>query len=167
MFSKNKIAAFTMMDVLTGMVLMSIVVVMVFYLLSATTGQASNYQAMRIRLNDYLLMRADLRRQVELADKIEKVPGGFCLVSILQSVSYVQYNDHLVRKSGTNTDTLFTGLEQIILAPFTGLVLQQADEPLVAAVLLKLKYNDQLLNCYLYKDYGLSEPLNQQLYREP
>lgn len=165
MKDKNYIASFTMMDVLTGMVVMSIVVVMVFYLMSATTQQAYGYQKIRIELNNYLLLKADLKRQTELADRIEDLPNGFRLISKGKEISYLQQDHLILRKSENSLDTLSDDLQELIKIPLESATVA-AEQKILSGIELKLNLEKQVLKCYLYKDYGICEPINQQLIRE-
>lgn len=159
------IAAFTMMDILTGMVIMSIVIAMVFYLMTATNNQAFNYQKIRIELNDYMLLKADLKRRADLANRIEAVPNGFKLVSENDEITYLKSNSFLLRQTENSQDTLYRNLEKIELSPVDSEGIEIAN-PLISGVSLTLKFDQQILSCYLYKDYGLTEPINQSLKRE-
>jgi len=171
MFNKQRIPAFTMMDVLTGMVVMSIVVVMVFYLMSATTQQAFGYQKIRLELNNYLLLKADLKRQTELADRMEELPNGFKLVSDNSEITYLQQDRLLLRKTAFSLDTLSHELLELKKIPIDTL-LETNLPKVLSGVELKLSFDSdnfnqgQVLKCYLYKSYGLTEPVNQQLIRE-
>ena len=167
MQTRKKISAFTMMDILTGMVVMSIVVAMVFYLMSATNQQAFTYQKIRIQLNDYLLMKSDLKRQTELADRIEEIPNGFRLISDSKKISYTKSDIHFIRQSENSVDTLYHNISELNLIPVEQVVGQPPRlNPLITGVSLKLKFEEQILSCYLYKDYGLKDVMNEQLYRE-
>lgn len=171
MFSKQTIPAFTMMDVLTGMVVMSLVVVMVFYLMSATSQQSFGYQKVRLELNTYLLLKADLKRQTEQAERIEELPDGFKLVSANREISYLQQDRFLLRKTENSIDTLSDGLLEMKKIPLDSGRVENIPRAL-AGVELKLNFGSdnthqgQILKCYLYKEYGLTEPMNQKLIRE-
>jgi hypothetical protein len=163
---KNHIAAFTMMDILTGMVVMSIVVSMVFYLMSATTQQATGYQQIRIELNDYLLLRADLNRKANSAERMEDLPNGFRLSSSSETVNYLMQENFLIRKSENSLDTLSDQLAEIKKTALDSLSQISFSNPLLSSVEIKLKLGEQYLFCHLEKDYGITEPINQKLIRE-
>lgn len=157
------------MDVLTGMVVMSIVVAMVFYLLSATTGQAIGFQHVRSELNRYQLMQADLAREIDQAQRIEKIPGGFHLSSTKKSVDYVQSQSALLRiqknQPGVHIDTLISSIESMHLVTHP-LQRDTTLTQLVTEITIRLKIGEQPLNCYYYKAYGIAESLNQTLIHE-
>jgi hypothetical protein len=161
-----KMQAFTMMDILTGMVVMSIVIAMVFYVMSATNGQVLAYGNVRVRLNEYQLMKADLKRQTERALKIESIPNGFRLILEAGPLDYIEENSLLLRKSEKSIDTLLYNLESLRLLPVAGEANLVKNEKLVSGIILKVNLDQQILCCYLFKDYGLTEPINQSLYRE-
>jgi hypothetical protein len=166
MINKNKIRAFTMMDILTGMVVMSIVIAMVFYILPATNRQVFLYGEVRMRLNEYLLMKADLERHVDGADRIEEVPAGFCLIDDSKSVTYFNNGGNLLRHSGNEWDTLCNSITGLVLTKSAPYPEPNISVDLVTAITIKLKFREQVLSCYFHKDYGISQPVNQLLIRE-
>lgn len=165
MRSKKYIPGFTMMDILTGMVVMSIVIVMVFYLMSATNQQAFSYQKVRIELNNYILLKADLKRQTDLADRIEDLPNGFKLISSEGEIEYQQQDNFLLRKTENSVDTLSDDLLELKKTTLETATMAVGPK-ILSGIELKLNLETQVLKCYLYKDYGLTEPINQKLIRE-
>jgi len=165
MRNNGYIPAFTMMDILTGMVVMSIVIVMVFYLMSATNQQAFGYQKIRLELNNYLLLKADLKRQVEAADRMVDSPDGFRLIAPDSEIRYRQQDTYLLRQTAHSLDTLSN--ELLLLKKILCDSVQTSNQPgLLSGVELHLAFETQVLTCFLYKDYGLTEPMNQKLLRE-
>lgn len=162
-YVKTYLPSFTMMDVLTGMVIMSLVVVMVFYLLSATMGQAVNYQGVRFDLNEYLLLKGDLKRSAEKGFKLEPLPAGFRISGFDTYTDYVQSDQFLLRKTEFSLDTLSHHLVSVKSFPLDE---NPEGETLLSGVEVVIKVGEQPLKCYLYKEYGLAEPLNQKLIRE-
>lgn len=151
-----------MMDLLTGMVVMSIVVAMVFFLVTSVHGQAFTYQDVRVRLNDYRLLKADLDRRIEAANQIGEIPGGFSLTSDEEQVSYILSAAHLLRRCDLVQDTLYSGIDRLELTH-----LEPGDPAsLVTGIAVELQFGGQLLSCFFYKDYGISQPINNLLYRE-
>lgn len=166
MHRKNHIASFTMMDILTGMVVMSIVVSMVFYLMSATTQQATGYQQIRIELNNYLLLRADLNRKALSAERMEDLPNGFRLSSSKENIDYLAQENFLIRQTEYASDTLSTQLAELKKTALDSISQISFFNPLLSSVEIKLKMGEQFLSCHLEKDYGITEPINQKLIRE-
>ena len=160
MQNKNHISAFTMMDILTGMVVMSIVISMVFYLLTASNKQAIDYRKVRIELNDFMLMKSDLKLQVDRAESIEAVPHGFRLIREDQLLEYIQVDQFLIRKSNMTTDTLNKHLASLKLTLKED---EQSIIPLITGIDLIVDLRGQKLNCHIYKDYGIREKINREL----
>ena len=75
----GRLKAFTLADVLSGMVIMSIVVAMVFGVFNMVNRQTHDFQNLRVELNDFVLMQADLNRQIDACEKIYEIPSGFVL----------------------------------------------------------------------------------------
>lgn len=161
MSRKTNIPAFTMMDILTGMVIMSIVIAMVFYLFTATNKQSYDYQKVRLELNDFMLMKADLKRQIDLADRIEAIPNGFNL--FYQEGDFLEYKKDdqlLLRKTGMQWDTLSKHLSQL------DVIKAEENIPgveLITGVDITIDLRGQKLSCHLYKDYGIREKINYEL----
>ncbi len=77
----NKIAAFTMVDILTGMIITSIIISMVFFLFTSVNKQVYTYGQVRNDLNAFLLMKSDLKRQFEKNEnEIIGIPGGISII---------------------------------------------------------------------------------------
>lgn len=165
MQNKSYIPAFTTVDILTGMVVMTIVVVMVFYLISATFQQTVGYESSRFELNRYLVFKADLKRQVELADEVQNHPQGFKLVSQSAEILYVQEDHLLLRKLVHHTDTLTHHLTLLTKKSVTNR-LTGIESEILEQIHLEVDFSGVKLSCELHKDYGLSEYINESLIYE-
>lgn len=163
--NKGKIAAFTMVDVLTGMIITSIIMSMVFYLFTALNKQVADYGQVRTDLNGYLLLRSDLERQFDSNDKtITGVPGGILLRSKEQELTYLKEGDYLLRLTPTSEDTLSKNITDFKVSFFKDKFGKSTD--LVKEIELKISMNEQELTCELHKEAGLAEFINQQLLHE-
>lgn len=156
---KYSIKGFTVMDLLTGMVIMSIVIAMVYSLFSATTGQVGKYQGTRTEINDYLLMKAELSRSTESAELITAIPAGVEMVfNDREPIQFILKEEFLIRESGMISDTLYKHMQGFeVFADQTGNLerLQHME--------LSLSIGNKPIKAIIYKDYGLSASINQQL----
>ena len=147
------------MDIMTGMVIMSIVIAMVFYLFTASNKQAYEYGDVRAELNEFLLMKADLKLQIDRAETVIAIPNGFRLSNEEQTIDYIKSDTYLIRKLDLNVDTLNSRL--------TKLNIQTSDNfmemELIARIDLEIDIQGQILSCHLNKDYGIREKINMQL----
>ena len=165
MNKQNKIAAFTMVDILTGMVITSIIISMVFYLFSALNKQMFDYGKTRNELNTFLLLRTDLKRQFNAANNnLIGIPNGISLDTEIGNFTYLKEGDLLLRKSEFTVDTLSKNLQEFEVL-FTK---NKNGNPTqnVRAVNLTLTVNQQLLSCHFYKNYGSVEQINKVLLNE-
>ncbi len=161
----RKIPSFTMVDVLSGMVITSIIVSMVFYLFTALNKQVAVYGQVRNDLNSFMLMRVDFKRQFELTDKeITGVPFGVSMTGDSDNLTYVKEDNYLLRITNEITDTLSSSLEEFNVE----FIHDKNGEPTnkVKGVNIIVKLDNQNLGCHVYKDYGLIEQINQDLLNE-
>lgn len=160
----NKIAAFTMVDILTGMVITSIIISMVFYLFTALNKQVADYGSTRNQLNGFLLLKTDLMRQFDQSGGIMAQPNGFDLVSGSTAISYFQDGNLLLRKTPYVTDTLSQNLEEL-----TVYLTQDKDGNFtnnVKALTTAVNLNGQVIKSHFYKDFGIIRSINQALLNE-
>lgn len=158
-----KLNAFTLMDVLAGMVIMSIVIGMVFGVLNSVNRHTIEFQKLRIELNDFMLMNSDLDRQVDLCQTIYEVPNGFILEGQQQELKYFMAGEALLRESELSTDTLHTHVASIEFDYHEG---GAASNKLVSQITIKTKLREQELSAYFFKEYGKAEPINHLLLNE-
>ncbi len=161
---KRKIPAFTMIDVLTGMVIMSIIIAMVFYLFTALNKQVYHYGQFHNQLNNYLMLKTDIDRQTDMANEIVGVPNGFQINNERESIVYQRAENRLLRLTDYTTDTLAHELESMQLF----YVADNNGKPteLVNEIELKINLQNQVLTCHFYKNYGLMNQMNVALLNE-
>ena len=162
--SAPKLAAFTLIDVLAAIVILSIVISMAFYLMSAASKQSYEYQGTRMELNDYVLMNSDIKRELDKCDVIEEIPYGFVLVSTDRRITYKKSENYLLRESDMIWDTLSHNCSKI---EFTYLETSAASQQqIISNIQLVTSIQKQEFTSYFHKDYGISEPINAALIHE-
>jgi competence protein ComGF len=154
--------AFTMIDIMTGMVVISLIIGMVFYLLTAANKQQYTYQKTRIELNEYLLMHADIQREVDKCRSISPIPYGFVLEGE-RRIQYTKEGGLLIRRTESSEDTLH---KNIISIDFITVGESISAEPLIEQIVIKTKLQEQELNAKFFKNYGVAEPINYALLNE-
>lgn len=160
-FSK-KIAAFTIMDLLTGMVIMSIIIAIVFYLIGNTNQQVFQYARSRSNVIAFSLLKENLNRVVEDSDKIIEWPNGFKTVSEKSEVIFFQEGDFLMSKDERGIDTVFENIENI--ETFT--LKTNRQERKINKILINLFIGNKKLKLYIYKSYGSQAIVNFQMLDE-
>ncbi len=158
----KSVPAFTMMDMLTGMVIMSIIIAIVFYLMTSTNKQIYMFQQSRSELIEFSLMKSDLYRSVELADKIVKYPNGFKVILSDREIFYVKENELLIRKEGLESDTLSFRISNLEILNVDREKASANDE-LVDAIVINVFIKNKELKLYLYKSYDSKLIINEKL----
>lgn len=159
MNNKNKIAAFTLMDVLTGMVITSVIIAMVFYLFSSLNEQVYHYGNTRSDLNHFIVMKQDLKYQFDLAEDVIAVPDGVVLSGGNGEIEYFKEGNLLIRETKGLTDTLL-----FTITEFKTTLL--SDNKSVETATVKTEIGEQELSVTFYKDRGLAGVINQTLLHE-
>lgn len=162
MNSGSKIAAFTLVDVLTGMIITSIIIAMVFYIFTALNKQVFDYGNTRNQINAFLLLKSDLRQKFESKDAVVfGVPGGLEVVQENGSITYLKEGTILLRKSEYSMDTLTTflnGMDMTFTKDSEGNLTENIQD-----LQLDLAFGTQELTCRFHKDYGHVGAINQKL----
>ncbi len=157
-FKKNKIRAFTMVDILTGMVITSIIIGMVFYLFTALNKQVYHYGNVRNNLTTYLLLKQDLKLQFELAETIQEIPNGLSLKRNNDELNYIREEEKLLRFSNGTVDTLSTSITEMKIDSRIN-----EEKELVHKLAIKLMIEKQEMDCYFFKDYSKKGSINEAL----
>lgn len=153
-----------MIDILTGMVIMSIIIAMVFYLFTALNKQLFTYGQTHNQLNRYLMMRTDISRQCDLADEIIGIPNGFKLIGNSEKLAYIKSDSYLLRISDKTTDTLSYNLTDLSVKFLPNK--SQKNSELIHQIDLKIELKQQALTCRFYKNYPLNAQMNFELLNE-
>lgn len=161
----NKIAAFTMVDILTGMIITSIIISMVFYLFTSVNKQVATYSHVRNDLNEFLLLKSDLKRQFEKNENtIIGIPGGISIVGPSFELNYIKEGDLLIRTEKNGRDILTHHLNEFEPV-FVQNNLGNSTEK-VSGLNVSVKLDDQELRCHLIREYGPIETINRSLLHE-
>ncbi len=105
-----------MVDILSGMVITSIIISMVFYLFVSINKQVAEYGQIHTQLNSFLLLKTDLQRQFDQENtKVNGMPMGFVCQSLHQKITYQQEGNLLLRKVAKTTDTMVHDLKEMTL----------------------------------------------------
>lgn len=157
-----KIAAFTIMDLMTGMVITSIVVGMVFYSFAGLNKQITSYTLTRAEITVYRLMKLDLERQFDQPDNtILSLPNGFSIENDSSKIDYVVEGTMLMRQNGFMTDTLSHELLDWKVVNYTN----RKDEvtPYVASVEIQFLLANQETTCLFSRKKNQTDDFNKQL----
>lgn len=163
---RRHIAAFTMMDVLMGMAIMSLVITMAYYVLTAAQQQLFLFGSARFELSQHLINRHDLKRQFFEASTIHSTQRGFTINTPSGIISYEQHENFLLRISTHKTDTLWTDLQHIDKEYFR----QKTDlitlDSILSGVIITTQNEKKGTRTYLHKPYNNIDIINRELLRE-
>jgi len=157
-----RLSAFTMMDLLTGMVIMSIVVGIVFYLLNSTNFQVIKYGRTTAAMTSFNLMTADLNYNVNKADKIVEIPNGFDLVFENEAITYQLDDSYLIRSENIQKDTLASTVSHIHFE-YVDPTRTYQPEILISAITIDLSLEKEAMKFYMYKPYDSQAMINHQI----
>ena len=159
---KDRLPAFTLVDILAGMVIMSIVVGMVFGVFNMVNSQTQDFQNLRIELNEFVLMQADLQRQIDACENIYQVPSGFVLELKDEELKYFISENALMRQSEDSRVTLHPSVSKIEFEFEKGVT----DQPLITSIEIITKLRDMELKAHFSKDYSNADRINHLLLNE-
>ena len=152
----QRLPSYTIMDVLMGMVVTSLVISVVFFLLTSVNKQNHIFQQVRLELNDYLILNNMVKRELDQTSQVFEVPNGLVFQSGTESIHYLLKDSQLLRADELS--------EKVVYENCTGLKTATAEENnLVTDFDLKLIIQERELTCHFHKDYGKSELINNTL----
>mgnify|MGYP007077400963 CR=1 FL=1 len=157
-----RLPAFTLVDILAGMVIMSIVVGMVFGVFNMVNRQTHDFQNLRIELNEFVLMQADLQRQIDACENIYQVPSGFVLELQDDELKYFISENALIRQSEDSRVMLHPSVTKIDFEFEEG----ASDQPLITAIEIETKLREMSLTANFSKDYSNVDKINHLLLNE-
>lgn len=160
---ERKLLAFTLVDVLAGMVIMSIVVTMVFGAFNMVNRQTHDFQKMRLELNDFELMQADLSRQIDLCEHIYEIPAGFVLEKDQKEIRYFTSEGSLIRQTEESRDVLHPSVARIKLEKQEH---PAAQKTLITGITVESNFRDQIIAAHFQKAYSQAAIINKTLLHE-
>jgi len=153
---KKRFPSYTIMDVLMGMVVTSIVVSIVFFLLTSVNKQNHDFQKVRLELNDYLILNNLLKRELDQTAKVLEIPKGLVFQKDNKSIHYVIKEDQLFRADDNSEKMVYPNCSELSN-------LSTTENNLVTDFDIKVKIQERELVCHYHKDYGQAEIINNEL----
>lgn len=151
-----------MMDLMTGMVITSIVVGMVFYTFAGLNKQIVGYTLTRSALTQYALMKTDLNRQFDAPNnQIKALPNGILVENDSTAIQYLISNTDLLRLDGFLIDTLSNNIVDWEIRTVKNLQGVSSNE--VLAFNLQILLNQQETTCYFYRSSSHADQINKIL----
>ena len=148
--------AYTIMDVLLGMVVSSLVISIVFFLFTSVSKQNHDFQQVRVELNAYLIMNNVLNRDIDQAEEIYAMPNGFVLENTTTSINYQLKENQLIRATEQSEEVLFENCTELVSEKYK-------ESALIAQLNLKIKIQEREIVCHYHKEYDQAAVINQLL----
>ena len=108
-------------------------------------------------LNDYELAKADLKRNIESADKILEYPKGFSVLTNGKAVNYFLRDSQLIKRQNDSEQILFDHVKSIVLNKEKGI------DEIVSGISVIFLVENQELSVYIYKLFDSRNKLNSIL----
>jgi uncharacterized protein (DUF3084 family) len=154
-----------MVDILSGMVITSIIISMVFYLFVSINKQVAEYGQIHAQLNSFLLLKTDLHRQFDQENtQVNGIPMGFVCQSIHQKITYQQEGNLLLRKVAKTTDTMVHDLKEMTLEFVKDQNGNLTNE--VRELSLKMGIGDRELAAHIYRASSPIIEINESMKNE-
>ena len=163
--SDIKVRAFTMIDMITGMVIMSIIITLVFYIFSGFNQQIHSYANAKSDIISLNLLKCELEQAVFNSDKIVEKPNGFSLISEKPEVAYLLKGTELLKQMNLNIEPVYDEVKTIEIESFNNSGSFQEEE-LISGISLRVSIKEKDLNLYLYKQYSNQEQINFSILNE-
>lgn len=154
-----------MVDILSGMVITSIIISMVFYLFVSINKQVAEYGQIHTQLNSFLLLKTDLQRQFNQENtKVNGIPQGIVCNTIDQKITYQQEGNLLLRKVAKTTDTMVHDLKEMKVEFVKDQKGNLTNE--VSELGLKMGIGDRELGVHIYRSSSPIIEMNELMKNE-
>jgi prepilin-type N-terminal cleavage/methylation domain-containing protein len=153
--STNYIKAFTILEVVISLALMSIIIAMVYSLYAMLSKQLHVYNDETELVNNYNQLNSLLSRDVHNSNKLVSNAQGLYLLSSKDTVNYYVNNDNLIRVKNQDIDTF-----QVIISNFKTV----KEDVLLGNNIQRIEATYDLfgeqIDAIYFKDYGVSDNIN-------
>jgi competence protein ComGF len=159
----NKIKSFTIVELVVGMLLSSIVLTVVFYTLMILNYKIKNYSQKTNDVNEYLLFRNILSRDWDNATEIKTTANGIVMYKKDQRETVQEYSFdtfRIIRRSNQTIDTFKIANSHTTLQRISdGL-------DLIKIFKCEISLNNQNIQFVIRKDYTALELMNAEKKRD-
>jgi hypothetical protein len=158
-----KVPAFTMIDMITGMVIMSIIISLVFYIFSNFNSQVQSYTHSRSDIIALNLLKVELENKMSSAEKVIERPGGFAILDGKSEVNYTLIDQSLHRIIHLNEDIIYDQINTIEISKNQTIPNQ---EERVSKISIDLSLGAKTLKLYFIKNDSHQEKINHSILNE-
>ena len=149
------IKAFTILEVVISLAIMSIIISMVYVIYVMLAEQLHNYTATTEAVNGYNHAHFVFKKDVFDSNKMESLPEGVRLITAYDTITYHCDGAHLSRQTSKQIDTL--------AVPITKIAMQQDQINLTTkhqCLAVSYLLLDRAFDGVYYKDYGIADDIN-------
>ncbi|NQY30191.1 MAG: prepilin-type N-terminal cleavage/methylation domain-containing protein [Flavobacteriaceae bacterium] len=155
----NHIKAFTILEVVISLALMSIIISMVYSLYAMLSKQLYVYSDETELVNNYNQLHSLLVRDVHNSNKLVVIEEGVYLLSSNDTIKYYSYDDSLIRMRGQMIDTFLVKVPQFNAVKENMLLGNRIKRIEVTYDLFGVQ-----LEAVYFKDYGVSDSINNTFF---
>gem|GEM_PF-1842765 len=155
----NHIKAFTILEVVISLALMSIIIAMVYSLYAMLSKQLYVYSDETELVNNYNQLHSLLVRDVHNSNKLVAIDEEVYLFSSSDTIKYYAYDDSLIREKGQMIDTFLVKVPQFNAVKENMLLGNRIKRIEVTYDL----FGEQIEAVY-FKDYGVSAIINNTFF---
>lgn len=150
---------------ITGMVIMSIIISMVFFIFTSFSKQLSDYTNTRGSLVAMNLLKVDIEQTILRGDEVIANPQGFTVISGAEEIFFNQTGELLLKQSGLAIDTCFDHITDIsVVVPSENSEVYQKER--VTDITIGLLLGAKKVKTYFFKSYSNQEKINYSILNE-
>jgi len=146
----NKIPSFTILELIIGLLISSIVITIVYYVLVIFNRQWMNYQSKSKQRNECLLLKKTMGMDIDNANAVTDSSDEKALIILVnfnQKIKYQAGNSYVIRVAEEKVDTLYCG------AAITGVQYENDSTKLVTSFFLNVSVNKEVIPLFFNKEY--------------
>lgn len=160
--NKKHIPAFTLMNVMTGIVISGILVGSVYYIYTNIFQNNHTYESIRFQLNDFLIAKADINRNIEKSKDVFLYPNGFSILnSENEQTLYLLEEKNLIKKTKNYQKVLFSNVKEIKFNQ--DVAFEEIDSDVISSIYITFLIEKQEISVYIYKLFDTRNKVNQIL----
>lgn len=155
----NNIKAFTILEIVISLAIMSIIVAMVYVIYSLLSKQLYEYKSETELVNNYSQLDVALKRDIYSSKKLSYIDGELHLSNDSKTIRYKESNNKLIRKSSSVVDTFLVHVEEFKIYEEDFLLGNNRKR-----IAVRYKLFDQELEAVYFKDFGVADHINKTFF---
>jgi len=160
MMKNNKLKSFTLMSVLIGMVLSSLLMSFVYYIYSNMNQVTHQYSNTHLGLNNFILAKTDIKREIEASQEILAYPNGFSVLNNDKMINYYLSQNQLIKNRNNQEIILFEDVKSI------NVTYSLVSPEIISSITILFLLENQEFPVYIYNSVDVNYQLNTSLINE-